>query len=258
MSKSIGKMAGSNYATQEDYDRYLSDFIRNNPSPYNEGVQYAQNNSGNIATDAQYVNNPNYISDEDLLAIMWSNVKQNEGNPLNPYLDTKGTITVGAGSNINSKEDFMKVNFMIGGRPATDAEKEQYYSHLRDISMLVDENNNFIYHSYKPDYFKKETPLLISDDESYRLAQNHMSSDLAHVRQEFADFDTFPLPLKEVLLDIQYNTENLTQKAWPHLYGAIERRDVFGEDGIVNNVGRKDIHEERREWTDKKAKSIRF
>ena len=185
-------------------------------------------------------------------------MKRNEGNPLNPYLDTKGTITVGAGANINNKEDFMKVNFMIGDRPATDAEKEQYYYHLHDLSMLVDEKHTFIYHSYKPDYFEKETPLRISDNESYRLAQNHMVKDLAHVQNEFADFGIFPLPLKEVLLDIQYNTGNLTQKAWPHLYGAIVRRDVFCDDGIVNNVSRKDIHEDRRKWTDNKARSIRF
>lgn len=124
--------------------------------------------------------------------------------------------------------------------------------------MEVDENYKFIYHGYKPNYFETKTPLRITDKESYRLAQEHMVKDLAHIRNEFADFDNLPIPLKEVLLDIQYNTGNLTQKAWPHLYGAIERKDVFGEDGIVNNVSRKDVHQERNDWAAKMARSISF
>lgn len=175
-----------------------------------------------------------------------------------PYLDTKGIITGGPGKNMNTWEEFKEVNSLIGDRAATEDEKRKYFDILRDMSMAVDENNKFIFHGYKPTYFETKTPLRITDKESYRLAQNHMTSDLAHVRQEFADFDTFPLPLKEVLLDIQYNTGNLTQKAWPHLYGAIERKDVFGEDGIVNNVGRKDIHQERNDWAERMARSISF
>ena len=219
------------------------------------GVQYAQNEFANTTTDAQYVNNPNYISDEDLLAKMWGNVKKYKGIPSNPYLDIKGNITGGAGANINNKEDFMKVNFMINGRPATDTEKEKYFYKLRDMSMMVDRNNNFIHRNTKAEDFSVATPLTISDEEAYNIATHHMKNDLARVRQQFSDFDAFPEPLKEVLLDIQYNTGNLTRQNWPNLYQAIENKDV---NGIIANVHRKDVGQERNDWAESMVRSIRF
>lgn len=220
-----------------------------------DNSQIAQNNSVNTQLNQQVVNNPNYISDEDLLAKMWENVKKHEGIPSNPYLDTKGNITGGAGANINNKEDFMKVNFMINGRPATDDEKEKYYYKLRDMSMMVGRNNNFIHRNTRAEDFSAATPLTISNEESYNIAINHMTNDLAHVRQQFSDFDKFPKPLKEVLLDIQYNTGNLTRNNWPKLYQAIDNRDV---NGITQNVHRKDVHKQRNDWAESMARSIRF
>lgn len=123
------------------------------------------------------------------------------------------------------------------------------------MSMMVDRNNNFIHRNTKAEDFEQYTPLRISDEESYRLAQEHMLNDLTHVRQQFSDFDKFPEPLKEVLLDIQYNTGNLTRNNWPKLYRAIDNRDV---NGIIQNVHRKDIGQERNNWSENMARSIRF
>ncbi len=123
--------------------------------------------------------------------------------------------------------------------------------------MMIDANHNFIYHNTPAENFKQYTPLRISDDESFRLAQNHMTSDsdLNYVRQQFSDFDNLPIPLKEVLLDIQYNTGNLNRQNWPNLYQAIENKDV---NGIAANVHRKDIGQERNNWAEQMARSIRF
>ena len=190
---------------------------------------------------------------------MRENIAEYEKFIEHPYIDSKGYITTGYGANINNKEDFMKVNFMINGRPATDAEKEQYYYDLRNKSMMIDANHNFIYHNTKAKDFEKETPLRISDEESYRLAQNHMTNDLAQVRREFSNFDNLPIPLKEILLDIQYNVKGgIQKKNWPHLYDAIERKDVFGEDGIINNIHRKDVGQDRNDWAERMARSIKF
>ena len=212
--------------------------------------------TGNIATDAQYVNNPNHISDEDLYARMRANIKEYENFIENPYLDTKGYITTGYGANINNKDDFMKVNFMINGRPATDAEKEQYYNKLHDMSMVVDDNYKFKHHNTAAENFARYTPLKITDEEGYRLAQNHMTNDLAQVRREFSDFDNFPIPLKEVLLDIQYNViGGIQKKNWPNLYQAIADRDI---NGIAANVHREDVQQKRNDWAERMARSIRF
>ena len=82
-----------------------------------------------------------------------------------------------------------------------------------------------------------------------------MTSDLNHVRQQFSDFDNLPIPLKEILLDIQYNTGNLNSQNWPKLYQAIADRDV---NGIAANVHRKDVGQERNDWAEKLARSIKF
>ena len=82
-----------------------------------------------------------------------------------------------------------------------------------------------------------------------------MKNDLAHIRKEFTDFDYFPNPLKEVLLDIQYNTERLNKQNWPKLYNAINNRDA---NGIADNVHRKDVGWKRNDWAEKMARSIRF
>ena len=95
----------------------------------------------------------------------------------------------------------------------------------------------------------------ITEQGAYNMAHSHMANDLAHIRSEFTDFDTFPNPLKEVLLDIQYNTGGLNKQNWPNLYNAIDNRDV---NGIVNNVHRKDVGCERNDWAERMARSIRF
>ena len=47
MSKSFGRVIGGDYATQEDYDRYARDFMRDYHlnqyavQPYNNTMQYA-------------------------------------------------------------------------------------------------------------------------------------------------------------------------------------------------------------------------
>ena len=88
------------------------------------------------------------------------------------------------------------------------------------------------------------------------MAHNHMTNDLAHVRKEFTDFDTFPNPLKEVLLDIQYNViGGLNKDKWPKLYNAINNRDV---NGIINNVHRKDVGWKRNDWAERMINSIKF
>lgn len=91
------------------------------------------------------------------------------------------------------------------------------------------------------------------------MAQNHMRNDLAHVRSQFTDFDSFPNSLKEVLLDIQYNViGGLSKKNWPNLYKAIENRNIWGKNGIYNNVNRKDVQQSRNDWAKRMIGSIRF
>ena len=149
----------------------------------------------------------------------------------------------------------MKVNFTVNGYPATDTQKLIGYNKLRDLSNQKDAYGNYINRDRTADSFLNDTNLQISEQDAYNMAQNHMINDLAHVRKEFTDFDTFPNPLKEVLLDIQYNTGGLNKQNWPNLYNAINNHDV---NGIVNNVHRTNVGKERNDWTERMVRSIRF
>ena len=83
MSKSIGKVFGTgSYGNPNDY---ISDNFNNEIDEASsvgkvqqllDNSQIVQNNSVNTQLNQQVVNNPNYISDEDLLAKMWENVKK--------------------------------------------------------------------------------------------------------------------------------------------------------------------------------------
>lgn len=195
------------------------------------------------------------ISDDELLEKMWKNIKKYENIKYHPYLDSKGYITTGGGANINSLNDFMKVNFTVNGYPATDTQKLMGYNKLRDLSNQKDAYGNYINRNKTADSFLNDTNLQISEQDAYNMARNHMKNDLAHVRNQFTEFDYFPNQLKEVLLDIQYNTGGLNKQNWPNLFKAINNRDV---NGIANNVHRKDVGWERNDWAEKMSRSIRF
>lgn len=202
-------------------------------------------------------NNKNFMSDDDLYKAMWQNIQQYENVLQHPYLDTKGLITVGGGANVNNWDDFKKVNFTINGVPATEAEKLAAYNIMRNLSNEKDENGNPKNWNTQAEAFKKYTNIRISDDEARSLAQNHMTNDLAHIRHEFSDFDTFPQPLKEVLLDIQYNVKGgLNEAKWPNLYKAIRERNTKGYNGIYYNVNRPDVKQRRNDWARRMINSI--
>lgn len=230
-----------------------------NSIPLNNDYNSEYNNLLNTTWTNETNNNPNYISDDELYKRMWNNINEYEDVIPYPYLDTKGNITTGGGANIDNYDNFMKVNFTVNGVPATDAQKLIAYHNLRKLSQQRDADGNYLYARKTADFFKDKTNLQLSDQDAYNMAQNHMTNDLAHVRKEFTDFDSFPNPLKEVLLDIQYNViGGLNKQNWPKLYQAIENRDVLGENGIYNNVNRKDVQQSRNDWAKRMIGSIRF
>lgn len=230
----------------------------NQPNPSCTGAEYDWQPSANTAHNASSHNaSQKQITDEDLYKAMWENIKNNEDVMLHPYLDTKGLITVGGGANIDSWDNFRKINFTVNGVPATEAEKLAAFSTMRNLSNERDEKGNPTHWNTKAKDFADYTNVRISDEYARSLSQDHMANDLAHVRREFADFDTFPQPLKEILLDIQYNVKGgLNEQKWPSLYKAIRERNINGENGIVVNVHRKDVQQERNDWARCLAASI--
>ena len=237
----------------DDTNSYTTESAWSYPNTTYTNAEHNEINSKSI------LNSPSQkqITDEDLYKAMWENIKKYEDVIQHPYLDTKGLITVGDGANINSWDDFRKINFTVNGVPATEAEKLAAFGIMRNLSNERDAQGNPTNWDTKAKKFKDYTNVRISDEYARSLAQDHMTNDLAHVRREFADFDTFPQPLKEVLLDIQYNVKGgLNEQKWPSLYKAIRERNINGENGIVANVHRKDVQQERNDWARRMAASI--
>ena len=237
----------------DDTNSYTTESAWSYPNTTYTNAEHNEINSKSI------LNSPSQkqITDEDLYKAMWENIKKYEGVVEHPYLDTKGLITAGSGANIDSWDNFRKINFTVNGVPATEAEKLAAFSTMRDLSQDTDINGKHKNWGRFADTFKKDTNVRISDEYARSLAQDHMTNDLAHVRREFADFDTFPQPLKEVLLDIQYNVKGgLNEQKWPSLYKAIRERNITGENGIIANVHRKDVQKERNDWARRMAASI--
>ena len=150
----------------------------------------------------------------------------------------------------------MNVNFMVNECSATEAQKLAAYNRLRELSNQKDLNGAYLHKNKLADFFEDQTNLRLSDQDAYNIAYKHMKNDLAYLRSQFADFDSLPNPLKEVLLDIQYNViGGLTQRKWPNLYDAIARRDV---EGIARNINRRDVGQGRNDWAERMVRSIRF
>jgi hypothetical protein len=235
-----------------NYPQYGTDFWGTSPdNNYGFGTSNITDNianMNNLQNGMNNIQNRNYISDDELFQRTYNNVKGFEEIVPYPYLDTKGNITVGGGANINDYNDFMKVNFLLGDNPATEEQKRAGFDQLSNIRQQANGNWN-----RKASTYKYATNLSISEDEAYRMAQGHLTNDLAHLRSEFSDFDSFPIQLKEVLMDLQYNTGSLNQRKWPNLYQAIQNRDI---DGIARNVHRKDVGLERNDWAANQIRSI--
>ncbi len=190
----------------------------------------------------------NNRNDEALLLKVKENLERFEGKVNHPYLDSKGLMTIGYGTNIDKYDDFKAVNFLSVKNP--EQQKKDVYNKLKEMSESIT--------NYSARAFEDMSNLRISDDEAWRLSKNHIQNDLKYLREKFADFDTFPEPLREVLIDIKYNTGNLAEEKWPNLYSAIKRKDVLGENGILKNILRKNIQEERNRWAEDKIRAVKF
>lgn len=184
-----------------------------------------------------------------LLENMKQALLRSEGGKQYIYLDTKGFKTIGAGTKIDDKNTFMQINWQVNGRPATEAEKQQAF----EIFELLKQKGKFG-KEINAERYEDVSNLRIDEREISRLLEEHLRQDLKKLKSGFPNFDNLPLPLKEVLLDIRYNTGSVRRSNWPNLYEAIEKHDTAW---TANEVNRKDIGKKRNNWAKEKVLSIR-
>ena len=153
-------------------------------------------------------------NNDDFIDEVFDDIKDFEGEEFNAYTDTKGNVTIGYGSKIETEADFKKLPLTFNNRLATDEEKEVEFQRL---------NNN-------PD---KGSILSLENKDKYlieNMAKNHLKEDLKIAKQKFknygVNFDSLPEEAKKVIVDMQYNMGgNFTSSKWPMFFEAIKERE---------------------------------
>ena len=220
----------------------------------------AQNNKGNVVNDTNIPSGK--FSDKELTERMLPIIKDKE-KPLDYiYIDTTWNKTTGAGANVDDWNTFNKVNWEINGRSATEEEKRATFDYFDKITSKgkqnVDEKGKLLEKNNKrADFYSNKSQLRISSNETDRLLRNHITEDIKYLQKEFPDFASYPPELQNVLLDIKFNTGNVSQENWPKLRKAISEKNLFGKEGILKNAHRKDVGEDRNLWAEQQIRNIK-
>ena len=188
------------------------------------------------------------MSDSEFINKIFPNIKKFEGERFYTYTDTKGFVTIGYGNKISSKKEIKKLPLYIGDRLATDKEKEDEFDKLNG-------NSN------------KSGILRLTNTVIRNMAENHLKNDLEEVRRKFneigVNFDTLPMKVKEVIIDMQYNMggyftsykfkDKNGEHGWPNFFRAIRDRDWKTASEQCKS---EDIQEDRNNWRQDKLLSI--
>ncbi|MCP4354688.1 MAG: hypothetical protein GY793_03445, partial [Proteobacteria bacterium] len=192
---------------------------------------------------------------------IYPHIKKNEGIKLHPYLDSKGYITTGAGKLINSKNEFLNQPWLKDGKPATKEEKEAAYDAMHQKRKEISVTHHQIKGTKKTNPFNKDasayentTNLRLPRDIPQNEAVAHLMDDVKNLRKKFPDFDCFPEPAKEALLDMEYNMRNKfakkdVPKPWPELFKAVRNQDWKK---VAAESKRGDVGDDRNNWTKQK------
>ena len=227
----------------------------------NNTNQLIQNSLPNSGSDVNNMSKGNF-SPEVLKERMLPVIRDME-QPLDYiYIDTTWNKTTGAGANVDDWDTFNQINWEINGRPATEAEKRAAFDYFDAITSKgkqnVDEKGNLIEkNNNRADSYMNKSQLQLAKGEIDRLLRNQITEDIKYLQKEFPDFAYYPPELQNVLLDIKFNTGNVSQENWPKLRKAIADKNLFGDEGIIYNVHRKDVGEDRNYWTEQQIRNIK-
>ena len=233
------------------------------PKPIgNDALSYkiAQNTKVNTANDAN-IPSIKKNTDEELIKRMTPVLYQMEEPKNHIYIDTTWNKTSGVGANVNDWNTFKNINWQINGRAATEEEKRTAFDvYQKDIDIGLknkDAKGNVIKNNKKADAYKSYSQLTLNDEEINKLLKQHLQDDIKYLQKEFPDFASYPPELQNVLLDIKFNTGNVSQENWPKLRKAIDEKNLFGDEGIIDNVHRKDVDLKRNNWAEQQIRNIK-
>ena len=165
-------------------------------------------------------------------------IKENEKTFYYPYLDSMGIVTIGTGINVDNKAEFMKLDLRIGnqnGRPATQAEKEAGYSHLKNFAKQEianaspeDIKNNKPVNR-KVTTYEGMTKLRLNGVAEVKLyAKKFKSTLIEDVPKAFPKLSSLPDNAKIVVTDMMFNmgATRFTKEKWKEFFKALDRNDM--------------------------------
>lgn len=171
-----------------------------------------------------------------------------------PYLDTKGLITIGYGSNIDKWERFCQIDFVKNpktGQLMNKAEKRAYYNQIRRLKPHFKTTGNKDKPYNRPatvyqKYFKgTATPASME-----KMCRADMRTCLNGLEKTLAKENIILMNMPDVqimaLMDIYYNTGNLNPKKWPSLYKALKAKNYKT---AALESRRNTVETARNQWT---------
>ena len=208
---------------------------------------YAANDKANVASDVLYFKN--MLTDEELLELMANNLLETEKMKDYIYLDKFGYITSGVGALLDDEKAFKSVPWKIGDRLATEAEVDAAYRYFVAKRFEKDDKGEFKNHNRLAESFKKECSLRVSKEYMVQRMMTHLREDLHRARKKRNDFDTYPIPLKLIILDFYYNKGSFYNQ--PGLPQALDAKDAkLFREKMMRNMA------DRDKWTKKQFNLI--
>lgn len=182
-------------------------------------------------------------SDEDTANF----VKKQEGSTQHLYKDHKGFITIGVGHRVTSLEKAKTLPFYLYDknesaiRPATEEEIKTLYQQVQSIKH----GKNITAEQYNPLYNKNKLHMKnikLKEKDELALLKQDLRVRSQELRRNWSEFDNLPGELQTAMLDVHFNTGNLTPKKWPKLKKAIQQKNKAA---IIREIHRDTKHQDR-------------
>ncbi len=115
--------------------------------------------------------------------------------------------------------------------------------------MLKYDKGNYVNHNKRATAFINDSPLRISKEYMIERMMNHLREDLKRAKSKRKDFDTYPTPLKLIILDFYYNKGSFYNQ--PGLPQALDERNaILFQEKMVRHM------RDRDEWTQRQFNRI--
>ena len=170
-------------------------------------------------------------------------LKEFEGSVPWMYRDTVGKVTVGVGLMLPNAEAAQALPFLEGTRPATAKEIAAEYTRVDAMAM-----------GRAAAFYKTAGSLELSQGTIDAKLLSVLQGFEADLRAEFANYESFPDPIKFALLDMIYNLgANGLFKRFPQLISAIKTGNWSL---AADHCTRRGPSAARNDWTKKQFLSV--